>query len=103
MLTIFFYQKDLPMEGQRPKEIRVKYYEPLTVAVNKFNDLYYHPSMISTPSPAPPTSSTLSSDPSKPSISPPTTTQMVTKVYNQYGQDIPLTYKIQKTNLDLFY
>lgn len=102
MLTIFFYQKDLPMEGQRPKEIRVKYYEPLTVAVNKFNDLYYHPSMISIPTQPQPTPST-PSDPSKSSISPPPMNQMVTKVYNQYGQDIPLTYKIQKTNLDLFY
>ena len=99
MLTIFFYQKDLPMEGQRPKEIRVKYYEPLTVAVNKFNDLYYHPSMISTPLPSTPSDPVAS--PNKPTSSP--TIQMVTKVYNQYGQDIPLTYKIQKTNLDLFY
>lgn len=77
MLTIFFYHKDQSTEGQRPKEIRVKYFEPLTTAVDKFNDIYNHPSM------KPPTH--------------------ITKVYNQYGQDIPLTYKIQKTNLELFY
>jgi hypothetical protein len=77
MLTILFYQKDMPVEGQRPKEIRVKYFEPLTVALDKFNEIYNHPSM-------------------KPAI-------YIIKVYNQYGQDIPLTYKIQKTNLELFY
>lgn len=77
MVTVIFYQKDIPIEGQRPKEISVKYFEQLTVALDKFNQIYDHPTM-------------------NPRIN-------ISKVYNQYGQEIPLTYKVQKTNLELFY
>lgn len=27
----------------------------------------------------------------------------VRKLYNQYGQELPLTYKLQKTGLDVYY
>jgi len=27
----------------------------------------------------------------------------ISKIYNRYGQEIPLTYRIQKTNFELFY
>ena len=29
--------------------------------------------------------------------------QNISKLYNQYGQEIPLTYRVQRTNLELFY
>lgn len=78
MLTINFYDKDLSMDEQRPKEVRIKYFEPLTMAVEKFNEIYAC-NRLKDPAPE------------------------ISKVYNQYGQDLPLTYRIQKTNLDLFY
>lgn len=76
-MIVLFYQKDIPIEGQRPKELNVNYYEQLITILDKFNKIYNHPAM-----------------------NPPI---YITKVYNQYGQDIPLTYRIQKTNLELFY
>lgn len=70
MLTLLFYSKDQPIEDQKPKEIRFKYFNPLEDALEKFNDVH---------------------------------DQNISKVYNRYGQEIPLTYRVQKTNLELFY
>ena len=78
MLTLLFYRKDQPIDEQRPKEMRFRYFDPLTVAIDKFNDLFVDSER----------------EGSAPEIS---------KLYNRYGQEIPLNYRVQRTNLELFY
>jgi len=64
-----------PLNSDNVEAIRIRtnYFEPLNSVLEKFNN---HHNKTNSP---------------------------ISKLYNKYGQEIPLTYQIQKTNLDVYF
>jgi hypothetical protein len=80
MITLFFPMnqptkvgENMKEEGSEPIRVRINYFEPLSSILEKFNNHY-----------------------NKTGIE-------VAKLYNKFGQEIPLTYRVQKTNLDVYF
>ena len=68
-MIVYFY--DLKQgTDQRPLELYIKYFEYLSIVLEKFNETH---------------------------------NKNISKLFNQYGQEIPLVYRVQKTGLETFF
>lgn len=72
-MIVYFYQLD-QTDSAKSLEVNIKYFESLENTLIKLNQIY---------------SQKLGEE--------------IEEVYNQYGQKIPLTYRVQKTGLKVYY